>query len=429
WAKRHELRQDYVLVLPRDMSHAGIEAFVDSYDHSCVDWGAHDVDAGSMWYYWRPERTGCNVRDEDVVRMPVTVSESPVHTSGKYPEYHKVWEDDALNVVAIFGKVKEGGGAGDQGVNGYNTFIDRVEDMMRNWDLVTMPEDLPSNPGVDVPRVTLSGTMFDGKTVRVDVMLVDSVKTAPPEFYETYESLTPDADVIIYNGHAGLGSNIRTLARKGSWKTGQYCIVFMNGCDTYAYADSALADAHSDVNDDDPQGTKYLDIMMNAMPSYFVKMPQATIAVIEGLLSFDEPRTYEQIFKHIDRSEMVIVSGEHDNVYVPGYTGDDGMGDWSWDGLAESGTVGRYEEARFETPDLEPGRYQFSITGNGDADLYVRVGEGPTLELYDCRPYAVGSKENCEVRLNSVAPIHVMVNGWADSSDFTLKGQVVVDDQ
>ena len=428
WAKRHELRQDYTLILPRDMSHAGIDAFVEKYDHSCVSWGAHDVDAGSLWYYWRPENSRCNLDETDVVKLPVTVAESPVHTSGKYPEYHKVWEDDALNVVAIFGKVKDGGGAGDQGVEGYNTYIKRMVSTMSNWDLVTEPAELPSSPGVDVPYVTLQGTLHDGKTLRLDIMLVDGVKSAGDEFFERYESLTPDADVIIYNGHAGLGSNIRTLARKGSWKTGQYCIVFMNGCDTYAYADSALADAHADVNPDDPHGTKYVDMMMNAMPSYFVKMPQATFSLVDGLLNYDEPRTYEQIFRGIDPKEMVIVSGEHDNVYVPGYDGSEEIADWSWDGLNEAGSVGRQEEARFETPTLEPGRYRISMTGSGDADLYVRVGEGPTLDLYDCRPYATTTQENCEVDLNTSTSIHIMVNGWSERSDFTLVGERVADE-
>ena len=83
-----------------------------------------------------------------------------------------------------------------------------------------------------------------------------------------YEGLTPTADYIVYNGHSGLGQNVRDLARRGAWNTGQYAIVFMNGCDTYAYIDSALAEAHADVNPDDPDGTKYLDIVANAMPSY-----------------------------------------------------------------------------------------------------------------------------------------------------------------
>ena len=167
---------------------------------------------------------------------------------------------------------------------------------------------------------------------------------------------------------------------------------------------------------------------MNAMPSYFIKMPQATMAIVEGLVAFDEPRTYEQIFRGIDKREMVIVTGEHDNVYVPGYTGNEGFGDWNWDGLNESGTLSKYDEVRFETSALEAGRYRFSMTGSGDADLYVRVGEGPTLDLYDCRPFAVGSKEKCEVDINTSTSVHIMVHGWGKGSDFTLVGERVADE-
>jgi hypothetical protein len=117
-----------------------------------------------------------------------------------------------------------------------------------------------------------------------------------------------------------LGANIQKLAGKGVWATGQYSVVFMNGCDTYAYVDSALADAHAAVNDDDPDGTKYLDIVANAMPSFFRSMPLATMALVEALLKRDEPKTYEEIFKDIDKSEVVLVTGEHDNVYTPGYS-------------------------------------------------------------------------------------------------------------
>ena len=91
----------------------------------------------------------------------------------------------------------------------------------------------------------------------------------------------------------------------------------MNGCDTYAYVDSALADAHAAVNPDDPDGTLYLDVMANAMPSFFRSMPGATMAIVEALLDRQNPKTYEQIFQYIDKSEVVLVTGEHDNVYDP----------------------------------------------------------------------------------------------------------------
>ena len=60
----------------------------------------------------------------------------------------------------------------------------------------------------------------------------------------------------------------------------------MNGCDTYAYIDSALADAHSEVNPDDPDGTKYLDIVANAMPSLFISM-RSDHDCLCGLLDYE----------------------------------------------------------------------------------------------------------------------------------------------
>ena len=64
---------------------------------------------------------------------------------------------------------------------------------------------------------------------------------------------------------------------------GQYAIV-LNGCDTYAYIDSALAEAHAEVNPDDPEGTRYFDVVANAMPSYVSATPQATMSIFRGLL-------------------------------------------------------------------------------------------------------------------------------------------------
>ncbi len=196
----------------------------------------------------------------------------------------------------------------------------------------------------------------------------------------------------------------------------------MNGCDTYAYVDSALADAHAEVNADDPEGTKYLDIVMNAMPSFFRDMPHATMALIEGLADQDNPRTYDQIFADVSAEQVVLVSGEQDNTYVPGGGGGgEEPPPAGWDGMAEGGAVARNEEHRFETPVLPAGSYRFEMTGSGDADLYVRIGNAPTVREYDCRPYKASSDEACDVELPGDAPIHVMVRGYSDA-EYQLSG-------
>lgn len=423
WNKKNSVPATYELIMPAEVGYSPAEAFAKKYGHSCVDPGAHDVDAGSMWYYYRPARSGCTLAPEDVSRFTATVSVSPIGTTGKYPEYHEVWEDQALRVVAIFGKYEDGAGDSDVGVDGYNKFVQAVRSELKTYGATTTPADAPKSPGTAVPDVTIDATLPDGRTVNVVALLVDNVRTAGAVFDKRYESLSPNADLIVYNGHAGLGANTRALASKGKWTEGQYVIVFMNGCDTFAYIDSALNEAHTDVNSDDPDGTKYCDIVTNAMPSYFRSMPTATMALVKGLLANDKPKTYEQIFGGIDSSEVVLVSGEQDNVYVPGYTpGQPEQPTTAWAGLSETRTVARDEEARFETPALPAGRYVFTLTGTGDADLYVRTGEGPSLQLYDCRPYLYGSQETCTVDITTPAPVHVMIVGWDDSSDVSLTG-------
>ncbi len=58
------------------------------------------------------------------------------------------------------------------------------------------------------------------------------------------------------------------------------------------------------------------------------------------------------------------------------------------------------------------------MTGDGDADLYVRKNAPPTAAAYDCRPYRDGTAEECSIV--GPARIYVGVNGYADSSNYQL---------
>ncbi len=425
WGHKTAVPQHYDIVLPRDASFSGFESFTQKYSHSCVDLGAHEVESGNMWYYYRPERGGCSLADADVVRTTANVSVSTVNTSGKYPEYDKVWEDDLLQVVAVFGKYEDGAtSSSDAGISAFNKFNRAVKAELGSAGVTSMPANVPSSPGVAMPDVTWTATLADGRRVQVTALLVDNVRQAGPAFDARYGELSTRADFIVYNGHAGLGANIRALARKGHWTPGQYAIVFMNGCDTYAYVDSALFDAHADINADDPNGTKYLDMMTNGMPSFFAEMSNGTMAIVRGLLSYDEPMTFEQIMAGIDSDEVVLVSGEQDNAFVPGGGGGGGGDDIvsDWQGMEQSGTLARNKEIRFATPRLATGRYVFDMSGTGDADLYVRTGSEPTQQSFECRPFKSGSTESCVVDLTTPAVIHVMVRGFSASSQFDLIG-------
>jgi hypothetical protein len=425
WGKKTSVPATYSFTLPRNVSFSGLESFTSKYKASCVDSAAHEVDTGSMWYYYRPKTSGCTLAADDVVTFTATVSTSVENTSGKYPEYQKVWEDNELKVVAIFGKYeKSGTTSADAGISAYNAFVSTMRSTLGALSLTTEPATIPAGPGISAPDTVFHATLADGKKVTVNALLVDEVSSAGEAFYTRYESLSAAADIIAYNGHAGLGQNVRALANRGRFVPGKYLMLFMNGCDTFAYVDGSLAQKRAALNPDDPTGTKYMDIVTNAMPAYFHQDAPATTALIKGLMGYATPKTYEQIFTSIDTSQVVLVTGEEDNVFTPGMpigsSGGGSSGGGAWAGLDESGSVVKAQEARFATPQLPAGSYSFVLAGTGDADLYVKRGAAPTTTSYDCRPYKNGSAETCAVTLSAPGVIHVMVRGYASSSTFTL---------
>ena len=372
-----------------------------------------------MWYYYRPARSGCQLKSEDVVKTTAKVAPSTENSVGKYPEYTKVWEDNELNVVSIFGKYEDGKTSGDAGIDAYNTFLRTMRTTL-GANVTSTPAEVPQNPGVTVPDVTFSVTLPDGKKVNVTALLVDNVRTADQKFNDRYNALSTNADVIAYNGHAGLGQNVRALAQKGKWKQGQYAIVFMNGCDTFAYVDGSLAQTRSRVNPDDPTGTKYMEFITNALPAFFSSMPNATSTLVKGLLRFDSPMTYEQIFDGIDDSQVVVVTGEEDNAFTPGVAPPPA----GWQGVtARVDDLKRGITRNFDTGILQPGKYEFSIKGTGDADLHVKVGAAATARTYDCRPFKSGSNESCIVDVRTPSNVSVMVRGYAATSSFDYAGK------
>jgi hypothetical protein len=419
WNKRNAIPSTLDLQLPLDVSYAGQDAFASKYKEDCVDFGAHDVDSGSMFYYFRPKASGCHLAAADVFAAKATLAPSPTTTTGKFPEYTKVWEDGTLNVVAIFGKYEDGATSGDAGIDGYNEFVKAMKSELSSHSLTTVPANVSSSPGVSAPDIEFNASLADGRKIHVVALLTDDVNTGlqNPTFRARYESLSTRADFIVYNGHAGLGSNIRALASAGKWVAGQYVVVFMNGCDTFAYVDSSLSQAHKSINPDDTTGWKYIDIINNGEPAFFASMAGATMAVFRGLVASD--KTYEQIFTNIDDSQLVMVTGEQDNVFTPGSGGQP----QAWAGIDDSGSVAHGATKTWTTPTLDAGTYKFDMTGTGDADLYVKIGGTPTTSSYDCRPYKTGSNESCTVNLAQPATIGVMVRGYASStSTFTLEG-------
>ncbi len=60
--------------------------------------------------------------------------------------------------------------------------------------------------------------------------------------------------------------------------------------------------------------------------------------------------------------------------------------------------------------------------GTGDADMYVKFGSAPTDTVYDCRPFASGNAESCNIATAQAGTYYVRLKGYAAFSGVSLTG-------
>jgi serine protease len=63
-----------------------------------------------------------------------------------------------------------------------------------------------------------------------------------------------------------------------------------------------------------------------------------------------------------------------------------------------------------------------SSGGTGDADMYVRFGSAPTTSVYDCRPYASGNAETCNITNVQAGTYYVTMRAYSTFSGVSLTG-------
>lgn len=275
WPRESSIPPLYTVVLPSGGDTRTLSAFFQRYGTTsrCLDDTAVDVNLDNVWYWYRPLKPGCPLtwaQQGDLgTRMTMRLQVSAANTDSKYPEYGKVWEDGKLTATAIFSKNKEfAQNENDEGVAAYRSFY---SDLVASFGHPTATS-LPANaaPGLAQPKLALAFDTPSGP-LDVHVFLVESLSHALERdavFVDSYGRRTLTSDFVAYSGHSGFGANVQRLSSSGRYTPGKYQIFLLNGCDSFAYVDTALRDAHHAAN---PGATphKYYDVITNAMPSFF----------------------------------------------------------------------------------------------------------------------------------------------------------------
>jgi hypothetical protein len=330
WPLSVGVPRSYNLLVPARGDYASLEKFFKAYGSDenstkkCLAWEAHDVSSAMFWYYYRPNKYSCplntmNTEESELVKtIQIQLAKSDKNTTGKFPEYGKIWEDNKLVSTLIFGKAEENAQTEyDAGVKAYK---DTVNALLKKFGKpVTTNVEFKYNTyyrqfmldtALTNPTVEMTFDLGEGKTLDVALFLIEGIRVAGYDFVEKYNQRTLNSDYISYSGHSGLGANIRALAGMGEFEKDQYQIFLINGCDTFAYVDDALRNAHAAVNPGFGKD-KFVDVITNAMPSYFHMNQRSNMTIINALV--EQTKTYKQILAGFDVNQRAVVTGEEDN--------------------------------------------------------------------------------------------------------------------
>ena len=308
WPKTSPTPTTYELVLPRDIT--ALAAFNAKYDGPC---GHAKYGSDTFWYNFDPKAEACSLDAADVQRTVATVAPHPQSTQGMYPEYDKIWADDTLDMVAVFGIIS-GNTPSDDGAVTREKLLTDVSATLRG---ATRTEG-PATQGI-LKESTVTGKVdVNGRerTVNLTGILVQEVSGAGSRFEARYEQLSAKADLAVYYGHSGLGKNIKALARITGAQRGKYQLVYLYACQTLGYLDPAMFERRAALNEGDPDGTKYLDIIANTLVAYG-DQGRAFFDLYKVVLDQRTPKTFNQIIRSASSSHIPVVYGEHDNSFRP----------------------------------------------------------------------------------------------------------------
>ena len=316
-------RRRSTLKLPLDISYAGQEAFATKYKHDCVDCGAHDVDAGSMFYYFRPNASGCTLAAADVDTVDGHARAEPGADDRQVPRVQQGLGGQHAQRRRDLRQVRR---RRDDGERRRHRRVQRVrrrdEDRARDAQPHHGPGDVPSSPGVDAPDIEFNATLPDGKKIKVVALLTDNVRTASsrPAFRARYEALSTRADFIVYNGHAGLGTNVRALAAAGKWVAGpvrRRLHERLRHVRVHRRRAQPRAQGRQPRRHDRLQVHRHRQQRRCRRSSH--ELADTSMAMFRGLLALRRRRRpTSRSSRNIDSSQLVLVTGEQDNTFTPG---------------------------------------------------------------------------------------------------------------
>jgi hypothetical protein len=192
--------------------------FEDAGDR-CATYNSHiELGQGVYWYLWNPERSGC---DADLTDLTLTVEEVLPRNPPSYPEYDRLWEDNELTAVVLFGELDEEADIHDD----YNW--DGADRFCRWLEQAGYEENLEVELGRRFVRE--SGEL---RTI-VDVYYPDVFRGVTDYAnFDNWQKAVSEHEVVVYLGHSVLGTG---SAYSDVQYPSNYQVFVIGGCLGYEY--------------------------------------------------------------------------------------------------------------------------------------------------------------------------------------------------
>ena len=282
-----------------------------AYFNLCTD--DHYNSEGDFFYFWDPNRinkTGrgwsypdCPLKNDNynVVRVEGELTRIK-NSYQKYLEYDRLYGKKKLKVSLFVGYVNDE----DIGVNHFDDedpaieAVDIIIERMQELGYEIKEEQIHkrtdykskfSLPGInkyfkleakDVSRaaVTKKELGKDNKIdIEVEILLSDtSLNSKDRTFHRLYRRALKKSDVVVYDGHSGLGATLDLdILDMGLAGASKYQVFYFNGCSSYRYFKDSYLEKKAG-------GEKNLDIVLSGITTLSDTAAPNILAFVEGFL-------------------------------------------------------------------------------------------------------------------------------------------------
>jgi hypothetical protein len=276
------------------------------YDKSCTD--QHYDSQGDFWYFYDPYRKRCAQLLEAPLAAPARLRFAP---GTKRPL------DQSPRLDLLRGNNGNGSDFTIDIIHGFNeSSKSRKDEGRENFEDVNLRlarmgfrETVERNHWErPLHRFEKEVVLANGKKIRVlirHLLVNSSIEARGKTFANFFREAVETADVLIYSGHSGLGGNLDLglLAQKSgefTFNPAKRQIFYFESCSSYSY--------YLDPFRTQKTRSK-LDILTNALASYFHTGPDVLVSFISTLVSPDTDHVgWKEI---IDQMESPLRGGSY----------------------------------------------------------------------------------------------------------------------